>query len=213
MWNNCSSRCSRPIGMKKLSRSQPVINTIHYQMFKHPHVMCSPPIGIAKLSEVFMNIHLRSMNKQGRGRGKGTYNWPALKSMYPSPPLITNMFLATAFSMALLPGAVSRVEPEAVVVTLPAVPERKMTKEKCASSINSFLWKNLNAYSVVIMFEDDNMRRGIIMLPKYNKTIVARCHLGSMGFVHPRVLCLGWHFPSWGYKTMDPVTACNSCIM
>ena len=26
-----------------------------YQPFKHPHVMCSQPIGIAKLSGVFMN--------------------------------------------------------------------------------------------------------------------------------------------------------------
>ena len=36
-------------------RSQPVINTGHYQRFKHPHVTRSLPIGIAKLSEVFMN--------------------------------------------------------------------------------------------------------------------------------------------------------------
>ena len=33
-----------------------VINTGHYQWFKHPHVTRSPPIGIAKLSEVFMNF-------------------------------------------------------------------------------------------------------------------------------------------------------------
>ena len=58
MWHNGSSRCSQPIGMKKLSRSQPVINTGHYQRFKHPHVTRSPPIGIAKLTEVFMNICL-----------------------------------------------------------------------------------------------------------------------------------------------------------
>ena len=45
-----------PIRMKELSRSQPVITTGHYQRFiKHPHVMRSPPIGIAKLSKVFMN--------------------------------------------------------------------------------------------------------------------------------------------------------------
>ena len=36
-------------------RSQTVINTGHYQQFKHPHVTRPPPIGIAKLSEVFMN--------------------------------------------------------------------------------------------------------------------------------------------------------------
>ena len=28
----------------------------HYQPFKHPHVTRSPPIGIAKLSEIFMNV-------------------------------------------------------------------------------------------------------------------------------------------------------------
>ena len=36
-------------------RSQSVINTAHYQRFKKPHVTRSPPIGIAKLSKVFMN--------------------------------------------------------------------------------------------------------------------------------------------------------------
>ena len=35
--------------------SQPVINTGHYQPFKHPHVKRSPPIGVEKLSGVFMN--------------------------------------------------------------------------------------------------------------------------------------------------------------
>ena len=35
--------------------SQLVINTGYYQRFIHPHVTRSPPIGIAKLSEVFMN--------------------------------------------------------------------------------------------------------------------------------------------------------------
>ena len=35
-------------------RSQPVINTGHYRRF-NPHVTRSPPIGIVKLSEVFMN--------------------------------------------------------------------------------------------------------------------------------------------------------------
>ena len=39
-------------------RSQSVINTGHYQRFKHPHVTRSPPVGITKLSEVFMNVHL-----------------------------------------------------------------------------------------------------------------------------------------------------------
>ena len=40
-------------------RKQPVINRApagHYQPFKHPHVTRSPPIGIVKLSEVFMNV-------------------------------------------------------------------------------------------------------------------------------------------------------------
>ena len=60
---------------------------------------------------------------------------------------------------------------------------------------NGFLFEQLfvcllnYAYSVVIKFEDDNitLRRGIIVLPWYNKTIVARCDLGSMGFASPRV--------------------------
>ena len=39
--------------------SQPVINTGHYQPFKHPHIPHSPPIGVEKLSGVFMNNILR----------------------------------------------------------------------------------------------------------------------------------------------------------
>ena len=39
-------------------RRQPVIDTGHYQPFKHPHIACSPPIGVEKLSGVFMNICL-----------------------------------------------------------------------------------------------------------------------------------------------------------
>ena len=35
--------------------SQPVINTGHYQRFNQPHMTRYPPIGIAKLFEVFMN--------------------------------------------------------------------------------------------------------------------------------------------------------------
>ena len=48
---------------------------------------------------------------------------------------------------------------------------------------------------LVIMFDDNiTLRRGIIMLPRYNKTIVAHCDLGSMDFVHPRRPLLGkWH--------------------
>ena len=42
--------------------SQPVINTGLYQPFKHPHVMRSPPIGVEKLSEVFMNVWVRSFS-------------------------------------------------------------------------------------------------------------------------------------------------------
>ena len=41
--------------MRLTRRSQPVINTGHYQPFKHPHVTRSQPIGVEKLSEVFMN--------------------------------------------------------------------------------------------------------------------------------------------------------------
>ena len=57
------------------------------------------------------------------------------------------------------------------------------------------------------------------MLPRYNKTIVARCDWGpwvlyTLGgkmapSASPRVL-----FPPSGVQnTMDPVTACNNCIM
>ena len=38
--------------------SQPVINSGHCQPFKHPYVTRSPPIGVEKLSEVFMNDDL-----------------------------------------------------------------------------------------------------------------------------------------------------------
>ena len=67
------------------------------------------------------------------------------------------------------------------------------------------------AYSIVIMFKDNNitLRRGIIMLPMYNKTIVARCDFGSMGFVHPRLIISA----SGVQNAMDPVTACNNCIL
>ena len=39
--------------------SQPVINTGRYQPFKHRNVMRSPPIGVEKLSWVFMNNLLK----------------------------------------------------------------------------------------------------------------------------------------------------------
>ena len=67
MLHNCFSRCSRPIGMKKLSYKNrcklachahvSTLFTGHKQRFIHTHVTRSPPIGIAKLSEVFMNIN------------------------------------------------------------------------------------------------------------------------------------------------------------
>ena len=42
--------------LARLTRgSQPVINTGHYQPFKHPHVTRSPPIGVDKTVWVFMN--------------------------------------------------------------------------------------------------------------------------------------------------------------
>ena len=58
------------------------------------------------------------------------------------------------------------------------------------------------------MFEDDNRtsRRGITILQRYNKTIVARCDWGPWvlytleGKWHPR-LRLGFHFPPRVYKT------------
>ena len=66
MWRNCFSRCSRPIGMKKLSNNnrckvachahELTLFTGHKQRFIHTHLMRSPPIVIAKLSEVLMNI-------------------------------------------------------------------------------------------------------------------------------------------------------------
>ena len=72
MWHNCFSRCSRPIGMKKLSYKnrckvachahELTLFTGHKQMFIHTHVTRSPPIGIAKLSEVFMKRRFRLCN-------------------------------------------------------------------------------------------------------------------------------------------------------
>ena len=41
-------------------RSQLVINTGHYQWFKHLHVTRSPPIGIAKLSEVHVGLFMNN---------------------------------------------------------------------------------------------------------------------------------------------------------
>ena len=68
MWHNCFSRCSRSIGMKKLSYKHmcklacrahvSTLFTGHKQRFIHNHVTRSPPIGIAKLSEVFRNLFL-----------------------------------------------------------------------------------------------------------------------------------------------------------
>ena len=68
MWHNCPGRCSRPIGMKKLSYKHRCKQACHAhvltlfighkQRFIHTHVARSPPIGITKLSEVFMNKHL-----------------------------------------------------------------------------------------------------------------------------------------------------------
>ena len=74
MWHNCFSRCSRPIGMKKLSYKnrckvachahELTLFTGHKQRFIHIHVTCSPPIGIAKLSEVFMNLFLSRVGSE-----------------------------------------------------------------------------------------------------------------------------------------------------
>ena len=56
------------------------------------------------------------------------------------------------------------------------------------------------------------------MLPRYNKTIVARCDWGPWvlytlgGKWHPR-LRLGAISPSGVQNAMDPVTACNNCIL
>ena len=67
VWHNCLGRCSQPKGMKKLSYKHrcklvchahvSTLFTGHKQKFIHTHMMRSPPIGIAKLSEVFMNIY------------------------------------------------------------------------------------------------------------------------------------------------------------
>ena len=49
--------------LARLTRaSQLVINTGHYQPFKHPHVTASPPLGVEKLSGVFMNEILFILN-------------------------------------------------------------------------------------------------------------------------------------------------------
>ena len=64
-----------------------------------------------------------------------------------------------------------------------------------------------------------DLRRGIIILPWCNKTIVARCDLGSMGFVHPWVKTghsaspLVPFSPSGVQNAMGPVTASNNCIL
>ena len=74
------------------------------------------------------------------------------------------------------------------------------------------------------MFEDDNRtsRRGITIIQRYNKTIVARCDWGPWvlytleGKWHPW-LRLGCHFPSRVYKTpwtpSQRATIINDCIM
>ena len=57
------------------------------------------------------------------------------------------------------------------------------------------------------------------MLPMYNKTIAARCDLGSMVFVHPRVKMAPSASPRMPFSSsgvqnaMDPVTACNNYIL
>ena len=71
------------------------------------------------------------------------------------------------------------------------------------------------------MFKDENitLRREIIVLTRYKKTIVARCDLGSMGFVHsrgkmaPSALPRVPFSPSGVQNAIDPVTACNNCIL
>ena len=65
MWHNCPGRCSLPEGMKKLSHKNRCKLACHAhvstlftglkQRFIHTQVTRSPPIGIAKLCEVFMN--------------------------------------------------------------------------------------------------------------------------------------------------------------
>ena len=65
------------------------------------------------------------------------------------------------------------------------------------------------------MFEDDNRtsRRGIQILPRYNKTIVAHCD-GVHGFCTPSgANGTQGEFPSSVQNTMDPVTTCNNCIL
>ena len=54
------------------------------------------------------------------------------------------------------------------------------------------------------------------MLPRFNRTIVARCDLGLLGFVDPQgkmtpsALPRGVIFPLMCTKRHGPVTACNS---
>ena len=103
MWHNCPGRCSRPIGMKKLSYKHrcklachahvSTLFTGHKQRFIHTHVTRSPPIGIAKLSEVFMNVplnipvyvyrfpDLRELNTQGQ-LGLLIYQWLTSESLW-----------------------------------------------------------------------------------------------------------------------------------
>ena len=42
--------CVHGIAFHMTRASQPVINTAHYQPFKHPHVARPPPIGVEQLS-------------------------------------------------------------------------------------------------------------------------------------------------------------------
>ena len=86
---------------------------------------------------------------------------------------------------------------------------------------NGFLFEQLfvcllnYAYSVVIMFEDDNitLRRGIVMLPMCNKTIVARCDLGSMAFCTPEAKPRVPFSLEGVQNPWTPVTACNNCFV
>ena len=49
--------CVQRDNLARLTRgNHPVVNTGHYQPFKHPHVTHSPPIGVEKLSGVYEYI-------------------------------------------------------------------------------------------------------------------------------------------------------------
>ena len=74
------------------------------------------------------------------------------------------------------------------------------------------------------MFEDHSitLRKGIIMLPRFNRTIVARCDLGLLGFVDPQgkmtpsALPRVPFSPSCVQNAMDlsqRATACNNWIL